>query len=172
MEEKACNELIHEAVKIPRINQLLKSLGTNKPNWQGIAIDCRRCSTDGVEGNARAMLSENPLGVTICVNRVHDIGEISSSLTHELTHAYDFLQNRYDFNTCHGLASSEIRAAREAECNSYTKSELFPYFRNECIKQHAERSTANLYPSKEAKECVKTVFNKAMADLEPNPIRD
>lgn len=166
MNENQCRELVLTAVKDPKISALLHSLGKGKKDWDGIAIDCIKCSEEGVEGTARAMLSINPTQIILCANRLDSIKEISSSLTHELVHAFDFIQNRYDFTSCYGLASSEIRAAREAECGDYTDSKLFPYFKNNCVSDHAKRSTKNMFPA-EANECVETMFQKAMRDNEP-----
>ena len=66
--------------------------------------------------------------------------------------------------TCDGLAASEVRAAREAECSGE-----FPlqWLRDRCIKQRATASTANLFPSSEASKSVEKVFTSAVADLDP-----
>ena len=89
---------------------------------------------------------------------------LPSTLTHELVHAYDYKLKRYDMFTCDGLAASEVRAAREAECSGE-----FPmqWFRNRCIKQRAKASTANLFPSEEASNSVEKVFSSAVVDVEP-----
>ena len=89
---------------------------------------------------------------------------IETSLIHELVHAYDYKLNRYDMFTCDGLASSEIRAAREAECSGE-----YPlhWLKDRCIKQRATASTANLFPSIEASKSVEKVFASAVADMEP-----
>ena len=167
MKEEKCRELVLDAVKDQRISVLLRSLGNKMKDWDGIAIDCIKCANEGVEGTARAMLSINPTSIILCANRLESVTEIKISLTHELVHAFDFLHKRYDFTSCNGLASSEIRAAREAECANYTDSKLFPYLRNHCIKDHARRSTRNIFPAAEASECVLNMFNQAMQDNEP-----
>ena len=167
MDERKCRELVHTAVTDPKIGALLRSLGKGMKNWDGIAIDCIKCANEGVEGTARAMLSINPTQIILCANRLDNVKEISSSLRHELVHAFDFIQKRYDFTSCNGLASSEIRAAREAECSNYTDSKLFPYFKNSCVSDHAKRSTKNMFPVEEANECVEKMFQKAMQDNEP-----
>jgi len=107
-------------------------------------------------------LNNNELEIIICTdkNKEKDIVEL---LRHETIHAYDYIYHRYDFNSCDGLASTEVRAAREGECNS-----KFPiqWLKEACVRNHAIRSTANIYPNS-ASKCVNTVFYNAMKDLEP-----
>jgi hypothetical protein len=159
-DDRLCNSLIREAVKDPVIAALIKNIGSSP--WKGVSIMCRKCNDHGVEGGARAFLQAEG-DITLCTNRLRGLTDINEVLRHELTHAFDMSRERYDLYTCKGLAASEIRAARAAECNGkYT----FDAMRDMCIKHHAERSTSNLFPQK-AKECVKSVFEKAMKDLEP-----
>ena len=150
-----CQNIVANLETDPRMAKLLKSM-SNRPR-----IDCRSCGTEGIEGNARAYLTANE--IILCQNRLHGKDIISEALAHELIHAYDFDQKRTDFSTCEGLAYSEVRAAREGECNA-----KFPlqWLRDNCIYHHAGRSTANLYPSN-GYQCVKKIFTEAMDDKSP-----
>ena len=50
--------------------------------------------------------------------------EAVEALTHELVHAVDHAHDRCKFATCEGLAFSEVRAARDAECDKHFYFEL------------------------------------------------
>ncbi len=132
-----------------------------------IKITCRECDNQGIEGNSRGFLKNNPLEIVLCTNRLKNT-EIIDTLTHEAVHVYDYINDRVDFNSCNGLAYSEVRAAREGECNNLMYYP-FKWMKVDCVKQHATRSTANLYPGKGAEYCVAAVFKEAMADLHPLP---
>lgn len=138
-------------------NESLRNLF--KEDHGKVKITCRKCDSTGVEGNARAFLVDNPAQIVLCTNRLQpqDIEEV---LIHESVHAYDLFRNRCDFNSCDGLAYSEVRAARDAECR-----DSFFLFRDSCIKKAATRSTANLFSN--AEQCVEKVFVEAMKDLAP-----
>ena len=87
--------------------------------------------------------------------------EIEEAVVHELIHAFDYTTHRCDFHTCEGLAYTEIRAAREAECGPLAKSHrsggsfgdlwlpsvAMEWWRQRCVRDHAVRSTANMYPN-------------------------
>lgn len=126
-----------------------------------IKINCSNCSNEGYERNARAYITINPSEVILCANKLHTKDKIAEALTHEAVHSYDLMHKRYNLDTCDGLAASEIRAAREAEC-----AKRFPWFKDMCIKAHAEAATKNFFPSSGA-QCVQRMFEVAVADLEP-----
>jgi hypothetical protein len=130
-----CEVLIQDLMAQPRYQQLIQQLnGTN------LLIKCHHCSDSGTEGKARGYLEINPLQITLCVNRIQSSKDsYEKILKHELTHAYDYLTKNSDLTTCSGLAYSEVRAARNGECSDYF---IHSYFRNECIRKHAIRSTA------------------------------
>jgi hypothetical protein len=115
---------------------------------------------DGTEGTARAFLSSRPFQITLCTNRL-PVADIDEALSHELTHAYDYYYGTANFNTCEGLAYSEIRAARNGEC-----ANVWGLFKESCVEKYAVRATANLYPQN-ASDCVKVAWEKAYKDLEP-----
>lgn len=125
-----------------------------------VHIQCRRCSDQGTEGAARAYLADNPLRVVLCANRLQQ-KELPEALAHEATHAYDYLNKRVNFSTCEGLAYSEVRAARNAEC-----SRSWKMFHKSCVRREAVRSTSNIYPDN-AKLCVDQVLEKAYNDYCP-----
>lgn len=160
-----------------QLNNLLETITQAKPNMptqveilsrlfnslrnSQIPVECKMCGSNGPEGNARAYITGNPLTIVMCANRLAP-KEYSEALSHEATHAYDFINSKCDFSECEGLAFSEIRAARNAECSG-----AWPEFRrNSCIKNYATNATSNLFPGK-ASSCVAKMFEIAMADETP-----
>lgn len=128
--------------------------------YKNVPVECRICQNDGVEGTARAFISAPPLRITLCANRLTN-KEYTEALTHEATHAYDYVNGSCDFYTCEGLAYSEVRAARNGECAT-----SWPMFKEGCIKRNAVKATSNLFP-KDAPDCVARIFEQAMADARP-----
>jgi hypothetical protein len=130
-----CEEIIRHLMAEPRFRNISSQLsGSN------LLMKCRVCAEDGTEGKSRAYLEINPTQITFCANRIaptHD--SYQQMLSHELTHAYDYLKGKCDFDTCDGLAYSEVRAAREGECSGFF---IHQSFRQKCIRDHAIRSTA------------------------------
>ena len=169
MTDELCRTLAEQAIKSdPDIEKLLNTIAEAErkkhgPDWRGPALSCRRCGSNGPEANARAFCSTEPWALTLCSNRLADLGDIREVLRHELVHIFDFSTKRYDYESCSGLAASEIRAAREAECSGKF---TFGFMRDRCIQRTAVASTANIFPD-DASRCVKDMFDKAMADLEP-----
>lgn len=141
-------------------------LGAVKEEAEGNrwTVKCRPCSMSGTEGRARAFITAHPSEIILCSNRLSGRKNIEEALLHELVHAYDYSLARYDFYSCEGLASSEVRAAREAECSG--RMLVFDWLRSRCIRSCASRSTSNIY-GEEAHECVKRVFDKAVLDKQP-----
>lgn len=127
-----------------------------------VPISCQTCDDDGVEGDAFAYIKSKPVEIILCSNRLKTEKLLHQALAHEATHAYDFLHKRCDFYTCDGLAYSEVRAARNAECASRWP----PFLRKYCAQELAEKSTNNLYPN-QGKACVARVFDRAYEDNEP-----
>lgn len=136
---------------------------TNPTHPLTVELRCRKCSTEGPEGGARAfLLGPTPLSVVICHNRVRsDPEELSEILTHELVHLYDVQNSKLDLQQCENLAYSEIRAAKAAECrNTWSQLQTF------CVKQKAICATNNLFPS-QGRNCVQKVFPRAFEDNQP-----
>lgn len=156
MSQKSCEDIVNSIHADRRLSKLLQL--ESQP-----IVSCRPCSQNGIEGGARAVLIDStPLHIVLCTNRLRS-DEISEALIHESVHAYDHALKRYDFSTCEGLACTEVRAAREAECNRF-----FPidWLKQQCVRYHAVRSTRNLFPN-EALKCVDKVQSEAMKDLTP-----
>ena len=153
-----CQGIVDFALKDKTVMKLMTGVAGAQPQ-----INCRRCDSSGIEGSSRAIiLNSVPLEIVLCSNRLSK-NEVKEALVHELIHAYDFSLNRVDFNTCTGLAHSEVRAAREAEC----KDEISLLgFKSRCIREKAKRSTRNIFPNGGGK-CVDDVFIEAIRDLEP-----
>lgn len=144
-----------------------------------LKISCIDCSKRGIK--ARGFLEVDPMAIKICADRIQPT-EVQMLVNHELVHAYDYSLGRCDFSTGQGLAYSEVRAAREAECSGWF---LHDYFRMRCIKDHATRSTEKIFSSStttsgsspgtgvppsammSAASCVDEVYESAMKDLEP-----
>ena len=158
-----CEILVKEIVtKDPKLQRLL---GVGQEQWN---IACKTCTNNGVEGKARAFITADPNQIILCANRLASEKAIKESLIHEAVHAYDYSQKRCDFYSCEGLAYTEVRAAREAECSRYFP---FEWFKEYCIKSRAANSTSNLFPNG-ARKCVDTVYKEAVSDLHPLPLAD
>mmetsp|Transcript_18797 Transcript_18797/g.34834 ORF Transcript_18797/g.34834 Transcript_18797/m.34834 type:complete len:128 (-) Transcript_18797:385-768(-) len=99
--------------------------------------------------------------------------QVREVLRHELVHAFDHCVKRRDLASCDGLACSEVRAAREAECrdnfgrgpgelchflgvnpfqNLDPSSKLTPaesvcyWFKKRCARDVAIRSVEGVFP--------------------------
>lgn len=72
-----------------------------------------------------------------------------------------------DLTNCAELAYSEVRAAREAECH-YTP-QLCSWFKKQCVKNTATRSTSTLFPDQGA-ACVTQIFEQAYRDVGPTAL--
>ena len=112
--------------------------------------------------NARAYMTvcDYPR-VILFPSELKTIRSIDETLRHELTHVDDYLQGKHDLSTCSGLAFSEIKAARNAECFRYR---FFPWIQDACITGIATSATKNVFPE-EGEECVKRMFNIAKKDI-------
>jgi hypothetical protein len=148
-----CSKIVQEfRASDPKLKELLSDA----------AVFCRNC-TAPEEVGARAYITD--LGdIVLCSNKLRTKQHIKEALLHEGTHAFDFTNSRCDFGTCEGLAHSEVRAAREAECSGYYP---FQWLRDRCIKEVAVNSTANMFGKAKAVACVDKVFTEAMADTAP-----
>jgi len=143
-------------------------------------IKCRPCSSTTVaEAGARAFIqrtsssnndrNKEGLEIILCSNRLKK-NEIEEALLHELVHYYDYYNNsQTDFSSCEGLAYSEVRAAREAECKGYYLYPFENWAKKKCVSYYASRSTCNMFP-KNGSSCVDKVIDKAMKDLSPEII--
>ena len=158
-----CQKLADEfIVSNDKLREMLKS----KDGTELWTVQCKAC-VEPDEKNARAYIT-NDSEVILCNNRLKTKEKIEEALNHEAVHAYDFTNNRCDFNTCEGVAYSEIRAARNAECSGYYP---FEWLRNSCIKATATNATGNIFP-RAASKCVKSVFKAAVVDISPYPPKD
>lgn len=143
------------------------SIKQDPNNHIKLEIQCRECGTTGPEGSARAYLKgPTPLTIILCTNRLSlsDSDEINEVLTHELIHVFDVHLRKWNLSHCPTLAKSEIRAAREAECQNVSKFGLF--WKNNCVKEKARDATKNMFPY-QGYDCVNQVFKEAMADMTP-----
>jgi hypothetical protein len=147
------------------------SLPSSEP--LSLEIECRRCSDVGAEASARAfVMGPNPLSIVLCSNRLHELSgnvrsqaaadEIEETIVHELIHVHDVKTVGLDLTNCDQLAYSEVRAAREAECRSFSWAMPQAY----CVRQKARTATSNMFPM-EGRECVERVLQRALADRRP-----
>lgn len=125
-------------------------------------IVCGECSNSGNISKYRGFLQKEPFQIVLCANRIQK-REIEEVLVHESTHAYDLINKKVDFNTCEGLAYSEIRAARNADCANDS-----PLTKDACISYRALLSTACSHSESDAMKCITSQYSKAMKDIEPN----
>mmetsp|Transcript_17372 Transcript_17372/g.29139 ORF Transcript_17372/g.29139 Transcript_17372/m.29139 type:complete len:194 (-) Transcript_17372:137-718(-) len=163
-----CDLLVKELLsRDKKLRSLLKvDANGSDPTWN---IRCRNCDMGGIEGRARAYITEKPNEIILCSNRLKDGQSVKEALTHESVHAYDYANQRCDFFSCDGLAYTEVRAAREAECSNrymHTLPFVGDWFKENCIKGRATASTSNLFP-KNARHCVEKVYSKAVLDDHP-----
>ena len=155
-----CQQLVDSLlVSHPKAQALLAA--TKARTRGGFTVHCRPCP----ETDSNAFTQINPLEITICSNRVSTSSDVGAFLLHELVHAYDYVSTKCRFDTCSGLAYSEIRAAREGECMQ--KSSYFQWQRDLCIRRHAINSTKSFFSDKEARACVDQVFDAAVLDMDP-----
>ena len=149
----------------------------NDNNHITLEIQCQECGTNGPEGSARAFLrGPSPLTIVLCTNRLSlsNNKEIDEVLTHELIHVFDVHHRKWDFTNCQTLARSEIRAAREAECDSVSSILASPFGRtmstlfgkDRCVMEKAKEATKNMFPYN-GFDCVNNVFKEAMMDSAP-----
>ena len=133
-------------------------------------FECKRCDDINInEQNIKAYLlqynnSEKPNKIVICTNSNSSSSDLKVALKHELIHAYDLSNQRYDFDDCHGLANTEIRAAREADCNH--RYFPFDFMKKACIIDKASTSTNSIFKGR-GRDCVKEVYDSAMRNNEP-----
>lgn len=140
----------------------------------GLRFECRKCSSEGAEGGARALLMApvpEPL-IVLCSNRLSSKAEVPDAVRHELIHAFDFYVRRLDLYRCDTLAYSEVRAAREAECDPsmsvlYRAPIAGAWFLESCIRERATAATSSIFPREEAERSVTHVYRDAIKDRSP-----
>jgi hypothetical protein len=161
-----------------------------------IELKCRRCETSGPEAGARAFLmGPQPLSIVLCHNRIDsDRAEVEEILTHELVHLYDVQTLQLDLSDCETVAYSEVRAAREAECDRSVRdvaaaaaansaasaasgsfravtTQISETLQNRvykpyCVRNIALGATQNMFP-REGKACLNKVWETAYGDHRP-----
>eukprot|EP01035_Chromulina_nebulosa_P036363 gene36363-48982_t len=127
-----CQEIVNSffAASSSESNSLLsKYIELEKRRPNSVMIQCDECKSSGVESRARGFLvNGNPLKIIVCANKINfdsaNSGKevIKEIVLHELVHANDYRTNVCDFSTCEGLAYTEVKAARAAECASTGRS--------------------------------------------------
>ena len=151
------------------------SPAVDTPIHMTIPVECKLCSTDpnSAESQCRAYVSspvsgtvdnDPPLidGIVLCANRLETRQELEEALLHELVHVHDAFVKRLNLRRCEDLAYSEVRAAREAECNF----RAIPVFmRKSCVREKATNATMCMFPGNQGRYCVNKVFDKAFADM-------
>mmetsp|Transcript_16486 Transcript_16486/g.22786 ORF Transcript_16486/g.22786 Transcript_16486/m.22786 type:complete len:151 (+) Transcript_16486:359-811(+) len=115
-----------------------------------------------------------PDGVVLCSNNLGTWDQISTTVTHELVHAYDHCRAKdLDWSNCHHHACSEVRAANlSGDCNFLQEFNRGNFgLKNQhqvCVKRRAELSV-NMNPNCKgrAKEAVNAVFDTCFKDTAP-----
>ena len=153
-----CNQTVKDLINCSNKFEKLLRIGSSD-EWK---VVCRSCSSTGVEKHARAFITNDPRSIILCTNRLSK-KSIEEALMHESIHAYDFSVSNIDFGSCNGLAYTEVRAAKAAECAGYLP---FDWVKERCIKSKANNSTKIFYPLQH-EECVEKVFKAAVADIRP-----
>ena len=108
---------------------------------------------DGVSGIGFFNLD----GITILHDRVNTRADIEQLLVHELVHAVDHHVSKLDLSSCGGLACSEVRAAKYAECNA---SWEFGGVKKRCASNFAKISTRMVFGPTDGPQCVDYVLNE------------
>ncbi|KAH9260138.1 hypothetical protein BASA81_001913 [Batrachochytrium salamandrivorans] len=103
-------------------------------------------------------------------------GEIREILRHEMVHAFDHSVLKRDLRSSTGLACSEIRAAREAECqqcstNPFIRAtcrimptRMCERWREECVREVATKATEAAFPKQIATVSVSEMFSECYED--------
>jgi hypothetical protein len=156
MANEYCQKIVSDLEKDPVLRKLFDSIKSN------VTMSCQTCSGEGKERNLKAYLT-NLNKIVLCTNKLKVKDDYKTALIHEAIHAYDLENMKSQFLTCDGLAYSELRAAREADCNQHFP---FKWMKDNCIRQHASKCTEIMYPGK-GSECVQRAFDSAMMDLKP-----
>tara|TARA_B110000208_G_scaffold111980_1_gene138054 strand:+ start:357 stop:896 length:540 start_codon:yes stop_codon:yes gene_type:complete len=166
MERRDVREIVEHAIMAdPRIGHLvtalrLRSTPVVTSEWRQVAsvlkpfgddampILCTNCPNGGTIGSARAFFAQTDEDgrrscITMCANRMRSAAEVREALTHELVHAYDWhVRGAQTLATCEGLACSEVRSHREAECARYSKLPIGASFAlRACVKRKATTAT-------------------------------
>lgn len=161
---RECEKIVENFFLLESKVNVLSDKITTRPHIS--CQDCSRTAPDMNNTTRAAIRDKFPLEIVLCCDRLRG-SQIEEVLVHELVHAYDYSHNRCNFSTCAGLAYSEIRAAREAECSKGFYP--FEFMRQMCVRNVAIRSTCNLFPTAEATACVDAAMSTAIEDLEPFP---
>jgi hypothetical protein len=186
-----CDTHLAAAMKTLRVKTLVQAI--HEKTGHQLPINCINCQSSGIEGCARAFLSNPPPEITLCSNRLHGAKEVEEALVHELIHAYDFTARRMDLTQGKILGCSEVRAAREAECHGDRQpffcrrlQEAAPSSGNEsdklqldwlgrfcawnsrrCARVTAIGATESIFPPREAQKFVDETFEDCYADCSP-----
>lgn len=103
-------------------------------------------------------------------------GEIREILRHEMVHAFDHSVLKRDLRSSAGLACSEIRAAREAECQQcgtgpfvraacrVLPARLCEQWREECVREVAVKAMEAAFPKHIATASVRDMFPECYGD--------
>jgi len=108
---------------------------------------------DGVSGIGFFNLD----GITILHDRVSSRADIEQLLVHELVHAVDYHVSKLDLSSCGGLACSEVRAAKFAECHA---SWELGGVKKRCASNFAKISTRMVFGPTDGPHCVDYVLNE------------
>jgi hypothetical protein len=106
--------------------------------------------------SSRGFFSFPPASLTLLHDRVAGARALEELLVHELSHARDLLVHGLDLATCGGLACSEVRAAKRAECADRWEA---LGARRRCARGLAETSTRMVFGAADGAACVSAVLD-------------
>jgi len=138
--------------------------------------------------NIKDLESEEKPRIVMCANALHSRQEVREALRHELVHAFDHCVSQRDLAEPYGLACSEIRAAREAECrdnfhnlmgeifckkvvraDAYSDTQdnmICRQLKESCAKHYATLSVRAVFPQNGLR-CVREQFGPCYSDFAP-----
>ena len=110
----------------------------------------------------------------MCENVIAEDTRMQETLTHELTHAYDYCTTEFDFNNCVHQACTEIRASNlSGECHLRRQMhggqiKRLRRHHPECVKQRASLSISSRPQCQgRVQESIATAWPHCSVDTKP-----
>ncbi|XP_033113980.1 mitochondrial inner membrane protease ATP23 homolog isoform X2 [Anneissia japonica] len=113
--------------------------------------------------------------IVLCENRAPSQRVVSTLLTHELIHAFDFCRAHVEWNNLRHVACTEIRAASlSGDCsffnqNLYSRKFGFMKHHQKCVQERAMKSVMSVrdIPKEEVQKTIDDVWDICFNDHEP-----
>ncbi|CAM1323123.1 XRCC6BP1 (predicted) [Pycnogonum litorale] len=173
IDRSRCERTVHEVIeKSPLVKLMISAIeGSGCELNYGRHISCEICSTN-VHGGYDPIMNQ----VIICQNTCKGRGLITSVLTHEFIHMFDYCRANMNFKNLDHLACTEVRASNITDCsfvNAWMYGLASPINvakrHAECVKTRATESviSARNVSREEARAAVDKVFDRCYNDLSP-----